>query len=678
MRIAVILALTTAGALSGCKDRGDGGIGGQADPLLEAVDQTLPVATVEEAYDEPLYASQGTMPYVWTVPEWQELPGGLSLTTSGRIVGKPSQAGTFTFQVEVLDSAGREKRPWISLNVVLEPRVLECGESTSGRFGSSGYAGSDPDFDNFGGYEWLAVKLPDDGTTRVQLNWTLDRAVTAFVGRPNEVIGSWDTEEHYVPRVMDPITGITELRIDASTQPSLSGYSAQPLLPILAVAQGAGKWEVEVECSDGPIFVTVPQYPTQQGEEMDYRFDLYDAPLGTRIYTPDPLPEWMIWDENTGTVTGVAEEVGSWPFTLIAETPDGAIREERSIIGVYDVTEVGCGDTLSGTTLDGYFEGEFSTYYDTDGYEVYRMALGEDVLASAVEFEVSGIDASLLGTAVPDPGFLRFYPGGERIYGGLYPSVFSLDPRTYPAIKHYREVEEIFFQVAPTGFDRAFDIAVRCNNEPRPDMAGMPVIPLFDVMDVSFPAVGGRAPYIWSANGLPSGLSLDSDGTLEGSVSESGELEVELVVEDKDGEVGSDTYPLYLGYDEACAGEIPVQCGDTVTGTFTSSYFSDGAFSEASTARLCLIQDQDSSVGFAVEAMDTQLRVDVVDPGRTSDEMLNQEKGTYVAFVDRWDVEGVGINPFSFPNILDYRGMALRVVVRAFDDGDWRVQVTCD
>jgi len=672
------IALVGLLALTGCKDRGDGGVAGTADPLLDAADQVLPVAVVEDPYSEPLLASAGTQPYKWTVPDWQELPGGLILTDDGRIAGSPSQAGTFTFQVEVTDAAGRTKRPWITLDVILEPTVLGCGESASGSFTGSGFLGSDPDFDNFGGHEWIAVDQPDDLTTRIQLNWNVSRALTAFVGRPNETIGSWDTEEHYVPRLIDPVNGSTELLIDASTQPSLSGYAAQPLIPILAVAQGAGDWEVTVECSDGPIFVTIPQYPTELGEEMAYDFNVYDDPGGTTFTTPDELPEWMNWDEATGQVTGIAEEVGSWPFTIIAETPDGRTREERSIIGVYEVTDVACGSRVQATTLDGYFEGEFTTYYDTDGYRVYRMPLGEDVLASSVEFLVSELDASFVGTADPDPGWLKFFPGAERLYGGFYPVNFSLDPRTYPAIKHYRDVEEIYFQVAPTGIERTFNLEVTCDNTPRPDMAGLPVLPIFEDVDEFFPAVGGEAPYGWTADNLPPGLVLGSEGDLSGTVGEQGEAAVTLYVEDKAGNVGSDTYPLYMSEEAACAGDTLVKCGDTVTGTFSTSYFSDPSLTEASTRRLCLVEDNVGAVGFTVEAMDTQLRVDVADPGRTTDELLYEDKGVYVAFVDRWDVEGVGINPFGFPTVTDYTGMPIRVAVRAYDDGDYRIQVTCE
>jgi hypothetical protein len=197
-------------------------------------------------------------------------------------------------------------------------------------------------------------------------------------------------------------------------------------------------------------------------------------------------------------------------------------------------------------------------------------------------------------------------------------------------------------------------------------------------MDQPFDAIGGAVPYTWNQEGLPAGLRLSPEGVLGGSASEEGTSSVDVSVDDARFDGPLETYPLYVGEAAACAGETIVSCGDTLTGTFEVSYFGDASYSERSTLRLCLVPDRNQSVGFTVEALDSELRVDVVDPGRTSDEMLYEGMGTYLAYVDRWDVEGIGINPYSFPNILDYEDMAVRAVVRAYDEGDYRVTVDCD
>jgi len=682
----VLACLVAAATLSeGCASPTEpGDPAPETTPLLEASDQTLPVALYEEAYDQQIAVAAGTEPYTWSIPEWETLPGGLDLTTDGRIVGVPSQAGTFTFQVRVADSAGREKRPYLTLSVLLEPELLQCGDSYSGSFALSAFEGADPDPDKFKRHDWLAVELPDDLTTEVNLVWEVDGSpLLAYVQKPGEAIGSWEFEEHYVPKLVDPFDPESlETPIHAGTSPSLSGYEGvQPTIPIWVVSQGNLDYEVTVECTDGPVFVTVPQYPTMLGEPLDYDFEVYGDPNDTvRIYTDDELPEWMEWDEATGRVTGTAEEVGSWPFTLYAEAPDGRIREERSIIGVYPVTDLTCDETVSGSTTDGYFDGEFSTYYDTDGYQVYRLNTPTDLGASTVSFLLDGLDSSLLGTGEPDVEFLRFFPGAERLYSSFYPAELEVGPRTYPALRHYREAinQELFVIVAPTGLEREFELTTTCHTDPVPDFAGLPVVPLFDEMDHVLNGTGGSTPYGWEIDGLPPGLDVLPEGRLVGSSGDAATYDVDVTISDKDGASTTEPYPLYVGYDAACEGETLVECGDTIEGTFEMAYVADSDYGPASTARLCLVQDFAGSVGFTVEAFDTQLRVDVADPGRTTDEMFYEEKGTYVAFVDRWDVEGVGINPYSFPNLLDYRFMPIHVAIRAFDDGDWKATVTCE
>ena len=467
------------------------------------------------------------------------------------------------------------------------------------------------------------------------------------------------------------------MTVDPSTDPSLSGFASQELLPVLAVAQAAGDWSVDVVCTSGPVFQVVDPYPTELGQPLQIDWDVYDAP-GARIYTEDPLPDWMIWDELAGTVTGTAEEVGSWPITLIAEAADGTRREERTVIGVYEVHDLECGQAAQGSVLEGYVEGEFTAYYDVNGYHVYRVPLPEGLPASAVTINVEGLDSVLLGTASAAPGWLNFFPGAERIYTSYSPASATIDPRSYPALHHYTDAGELYFQVAPTGLSRDFSVSVSCDETPRPAFAGLPYVPLFEAVDEDLAAVGGVPPYVWAAEGVPAGMQVSADGRLSGSAGEGGTYDVRLEVEDKVGAVGADTYPLYIGVEAACEGETPVSCGDTVAGTFETTYFSDSSYSSRSTLRLCLIPEREGSVGFTVEALDSELRVDVVDPGRTSDEMLYEGKGTYVLYVDRWDIDGVGLNPFSFPSLTDYLGMPIRVVVRAYDEGDYRVTVTCE
>ncbi len=322
----------------GCnEDRGDKPVNPPTFAPLEAPDQTLPVGTVGVKYEERLTVNGGQGPYEWTVPSWSEVPGGLKLKKDGRIKGAPSEAGDHIFSVIAHDSAGREKQIQVELKVLLELDVVQCGDTIEGEFLGSGLGVTEVDFGDTNNVNWLGVQVPNDLTTRIDLRFSNTNISTVYVQRPSEPVGSWNLEDQYVGTYLNPGFSTMVVTIDASTDPSLSGYSAQPTIPLLLVGQAAGNWSLTVECSDGPILVRAEQYPTQRGDPLEIDYDVYGDNTDVRIYTEDPLPPWMIWDEATGTVTGTAMEEGGWEFTVIAETEDGRRREERSIIGVYEV-----------------------------------------------------------------------------------------------------------------------------------------------------------------------------------------------------------------------------------------------------------------------------------------------------------------------------------------------------
>jgi hypothetical protein len=74
-----------------------------ATPLLISTEPQLQPATAGSAYSQPLIASGGTPPYLWSITSGG-LPPGVSFDpTSSTISGVPSQAGSFIFDVQVID-----------------------------------------------------------------------------------------------------------------------------------------------------------------------------------------------------------------------------------------------------------------------------------------------------------------------------------------------------------------------------------------------------------------------------------------------------------------------------------------------------------------------------------------------------------------------------------------------
>lgn len=671
------MALLAVVVAPGChRDRGDKPVVVPGETYLDAPDQTLPAGVVGEPYSASTHVSGGDAPYTWVIADGTGLPRGLSLAPDGTIDGIPAEAGDFSFALFVTDASSRAKRVVVSLQVVLEPNVVRCGETLSGHFDDSAFNVDGPDLTKLDSLSWLGVELPEDLTTRIELVFTSTGVSTLYVERANEVIGSSDLADDYVPFYLNPGFTSMTVALDAGTVPSLTPYLPQPLIPMVLVAQSPADWSVEVVCTDGPIFVDLPQFPTELGQEMDIDYQVYGDNTGVRIYTEDPLPDWMIWDESTGTVTGTASEVGGWEFTIVAETADGRRREERSILGVYAVEQVACGETVPLDVQEGYFDGEFYAYYDPKGYGVFRVALDETAGApSEVKLQVAGSDGHYLGLAAPDPEILKFYGGAERVYLSAPSLEIPVNPSTYPAIDHYTDATELYFSAGTIGVDLTMDVTVTCDYGPRPDLAALPVFPGLGEGRFTLEGVGGSPPYTWSATGLPQGIVLDRDGTLHGQAAQ-GEYAVQLTIDDKLGATWTEPHTLYVGQSSACAGYTEITCGDSIDGAFTAAYYNDGN-GPASTEVFCLVNTDDVGLGFEVYSDDGELRVDIADPGATASEMFDLGHGTFVSWVDRDSSEGVSVDPFSWPNLGDFEDLPILTAVRAYDPGSWTIHLVC-
>lgn len=665
--------------VAGCPDRGDKPVNVPIQTYIDAPDQVLPNAVVGQPYDAVIRATGGTLPYVWTAAPEAVIPVGLTLSANGHVVGTPAEAGEFTFAALVHDDAGRENRVDLTLSVGIVPGVVRCGETIEGRFAGNGFAGADADLTDLQNLAWLAVEVPDELATRVDLVFRNEAVAVLYVELPNLVVGSGDLAEDYAQFFLEAGSVPSTVGLDAGSSPSLTGYLTQPTIPLLLVGQTSGDWELSVDCTDGPIFVTLPQYPTRLGDPLDIDYDVYGDNTGVRIWTDDPLPEWMVWDETTGKVTGTALEAGTWEFTIRAETPDGRTRAERSLIGVYEVQDIGCGQTVPLETSEGYLDGDFYAFYDPRGFAVYRLPLPAGIGISSANLKVAGETSHYLGLSMPNPDWLRFYGGAERRYENGAFLDMDVDPTTYPALDHYLDpdVGELYFSAGSLDSGPAdMLVTVTCDAGPRPNFAALPVVQPLTVSAFQLEALGGTAPYAWSATGLPSGLKLSAGGELSGQTGAIGTYDVDLTVTDKLGASFTREYPMFVGNDDACEGYRQITCGESVDGEFTLPYFSDGSGKD-STKVFCVVNSEDRDLAWEIYSDEGELRLDIADPGRSADDMFNDNKGTYVDFVPTDSVAGVGVDEFSWPNIEDYRGIPLLFAVRAYDPGGWTVHLTC-
>ncbi|HLH07365.1 MAG TPA: DUF4082 domain-containing protein [Terriglobales bacterium] len=90
--------------------------------VLGITTATLPTGIVNGSYSTTLSASGGVPPYSWTLVSGT-LPSGLTLSSGGILSGTPTVAGTFSFTVQVADSAVPQHSATIQYSLVINAQV---------------------------------------------------------------------------------------------------------------------------------------------------------------------------------------------------------------------------------------------------------------------------------------------------------------------------------------------------------------------------------------------------------------------------------------------------------------------------------------------------------------------------------------------------------------------------
>ena len=160
----------------------------------------LPDGMVGVPYTEELHASGGSEPYIWSVEDGDQLPGNLTLDSGGQIWGTPTDAGNFTFILEVADAESSTSSQELTVRV----REAEAALGIATRSMREGKAGEEYEaaLEATGGeppYRWSITSgaLPYgtsldsetgtiSGTPKEEAEFTFTVAVTDSATPPNE------------------------------------------------------------------------------------------------------------------------------------------------------------------------------------------------------------------------------------------------------------------------------------------------------------------------------------------------------------------------------------------------------------------------------------------------------------------------------------------------------------
>jgi hypothetical protein len=133
---------------------------------MEITAGTLPVGALHENYQATVFVTGGVRPYTWTLVDGT-LPPGLALNSlSGAIAGKPTEAGSFSFQAQIHDAHADTVSGGLSINVSTEqaPAVTTVSPNTGSSEGGTRVTIRGTDFQpgasvRFGGSPGTAVSV---------------------------------------------------------------------------------------------------------------------------------------------------------------------------------------------------------------------------------------------------------------------------------------------------------------------------------------------------------------------------------------------------------------------------------------------------------------------------------------------------------------------------------------
>jgi hypothetical protein len=327
--------------------------------------------------------------------------------------------------------------------------------------------------------------------------------------------------------------------IGLATPPDLGTWrSFGAPIELLIAAQTAGTWSVTSGCSTAPVFQTLDTSEIPVGWDASLNYNVYGDQKGIRIWTDDPIPPGLEWDEASGRVTGRPTATGTWNLTVNAEDVDGNGGSTQSAIIVYEVVDLGCEQSIA-----------------TPG-GVFHTALASQVSALTITLD-AGDEGGTLAFAAPatvDPGSADGDGASADLAGEI---ALALDPTTWPRVQDYlHQGPSVYTSVTGSG-----TVTARCDLGPRPAFADLPVVDT-DLVHV-LEAIGGTPPYAWSATGLPDGVTLSPAGALAAQSPSAGRFEVVLTLEDAAGATWTGAYDLSIGAPAAC-GDV-LACGDSAT-----------------------------------------------------------------------------------------------------------------
>ncbi len=240
---------------------------------------SLPRVDVGEAYDETLTRAGGTGPFTFSVSAGS-LPPGLTLDpATGRLSGTPTDGGSYSFTVRVVDALGESDTKAASLVVRAAPAVALTVSEDAVRFGEAVTLSAVVDPADATGTITFRVAAPNGTTVELGPVTLVDgrASITTTLGSfgANAVVARYNGDADHLPKTSADRTVevsayagqaiITELRSSGpagANDSYVEIYNAGPTMPLAGLV---------LESSSGTT-ITLPAGAPRLGQYRSYLF----------------------------------------------------------------------------------------------------------------------------------------------------------------------------------------------------------------------------------------------------------------------------------------------------------------------------------------------------------------------------------------------------------------------
>jgi outer membrane protein OmpA-like peptidoglycan-associated protein len=505
-------------------------------PAALAITSANAGSLAKNASSSIAFAATGGVPsYAWSVTSGS-LPTGLTLNSSGTLTGSTSVLGTYTFTVTVDDQYNGSQSMVYTLTVTA-PATVTTGNATNVSYITQSVNGATLN----------GTVNPGNLPTHVWFCFQMDTNSTVSVASCTPV-----------DAMQSPISGTQDVpvsvNITADLQPAKTYYYVVVASNENGDANPVSGTIHQFTTPPAPAAMVISNSSPLSNGVSGSNFSLtFQVQNGTGPYTwsktAGALPPGLTLDPTSGTIGGILGAIGTYSFTIRVTDANGmqVSKSFQIVIVAAAATHTTAATAISDTAAT------LNAHVDTG------------LLDTAVTF-CWGTNAALTGCTSTQSQTLT----GSSSQSSAAASLTGLTPYTtyyFQAIASNGVGTQSFGGIETFRTTTSGALAIANPSLPNGSTNS--------AYNAQLSNSNGVAPIVWSATGLPNGLSMSTSGAITGTPTQTGSFTVNVTVTDALPSSVSQSYTIVITAEPTVVSQSATSVNDTsaiLHGVINSGY----------------------------------------------------------------------------------------------------------